>query len=94
MTNIGAPKEYYKGLAYLVNPNDVDDIGGSVLKAMEHSTQPTLQEYIIENFHIKSCMILLEDALKRIQWTKLKLTCLNIKDITAENINWYELYGQ
>lgn len=67
MTNIGAPKEYYKGLAYLVNPNDVDDIGGSILKAMEHSNQPTLQQYIIENFHIKSCMILLEDALKRIQ---------------------------
>lgn len=67
MTNIGAPKEYYKGLAYLVNPNDVDEIGESVLKAMEHSNQPTLQQYIIENFHIKSCMILLEDALKRIQ---------------------------
>ena len=65
MTNIGAPKEYYKGLAYLVNPNDVDDIGKSVLKAMEHSNQPTLQQYIIENFHISNCMSLLEDALKK-----------------------------
>lgn len=67
MTNIGAPKEYYKGLAYLVNPNDVDDIGKNVLKAMKHSNQPILKKHIIENFNINNCMSLLEKTLYSIK---------------------------
>jgi glycosyltransferase involved in cell wall biosynthesis len=36
ITNLGGPKEYYeKGLAQLVNPYDIDDIGQAVMRALE-----------------------------------------------------------
>lgn len=54
MTNIGAPKEYYNGMAYLVNPFSVDSIGHGISEAMESTKQPDLSRYIVENYSIKS----------------------------------------
>lgn len=51
LTNIGGPKEYYEGRAFLVNPYDVDSIGLSIMNALEETNrQPDLRNYIIENF--------------------------------------------
>lgn len=51
LTDIGAPKEYYDGRAYLVSPYDVDAIGGAIVKALnEHKAQPELRNYILNNY--------------------------------------------
>lgn len=47
LTNRGAPKEYYNGLAYLVEPTSIDDIGSSVCACLQGKTnQPELKKYI------------------------------------------------
>lgn len=57
ITNLGGPKEYYpEGLAYKVNPYDIDDIGKSIVEAMNNNIQqPALKEYIIANYNISTC---------------------------------------
>ena len=51
LTNIGAPKEYYNGRAYLVSPYSVDEIGKSIMDALNNGkSQPELREYIIQNY--------------------------------------------
>lgn len=50
LTEIGGPKEYFGGLANLVNPYDVDDIGQNILKAMSAQHNTNLKQYISENY--------------------------------------------
>lgn len=65
LTNLGAPKEYYNGMAFLVNPLSVDDIGEKIITALkDNSMQPNLQKYIIEKYSETACMTLLHDALQ------------------------------
>jgi glycosyltransferase involved in cell wall biosynthesis len=66
LTNLGAPKEYYDGRAYLVNPLDVNDIGSSVRKALyEQKSQPELRDYIINKYSFEHCSMLLADVLSK-----------------------------
>ena len=47
LTNRGAPKEYYNGLAYLVDPTSIDEIGRSICDCLHGKTnQPALKDYI------------------------------------------------
>ena len=64
LTNVGAPKEYWNGMAELVNPYSVDEIGKAVLKCMQGKSQPQLLKFIKENYSMQSCMLKLVDALK------------------------------
>mgnify|MGYP000001849239 FL=1 len=66
ITNLGAPKEYYDGLAYLVNPYSVDSIGKAICKALseEENKQPRLREHIINNYDRSRCNQLLNEALR------------------------------
>lgn len=66
ITNLGAPKEYYDGLAYLVNPYSVDSIGKAICKALseEENKQPHLREHIINNYDRSRCNQLLNEALR------------------------------
>lgn len=57
ITNLGGPKEYYPGgLAYKVNPYDVDAIGKAVVEAMRNDAQqPALKEYIQTKYNVSAC---------------------------------------
>ncbi len=48
LTNRGAPKEYYNGMAALVDPESIDDIGEKITEAMNGSIrfQPALADFI------------------------------------------------
>lgn len=51
VTDIGGPKEYYSGMAEIVNPYDVDEIGKACVRLLEEKTyQPQLQQYVMENY--------------------------------------------
>lgn len=57
ITEKGGPKEYYKNLAFIVNPYKVETIGQAVTKALEcKEKQPKLQKYILENYNLPRCM--------------------------------------
>ena len=58
ITNLGGPKEYYKdGLAEVVDPYNIDDIGKAVLKAMgDNTSQPKLREDIIKHYNVSTCV--------------------------------------
>ena len=57
ITKLGAPREYYAGMAELVNPYSVDDIGESILRALNDNTsQPSLQQHICYNYSIEKTM--------------------------------------
>jgi len=67
ITEIGGPHEYYGGLCYMVNPYSIDNIGESVIKALEGKTfQPRLKEYITSNYNIISCVDSLLDQYKKV----------------------------
>lgn len=64
LTNLGGPKEYFNNKAFLVNPFDVDDIGGKIIEALnDSSTQPYLSNHIINYNSEKYCMTLLHNTL-------------------------------
>lgn len=69
LTNLGAPKEYYNGMAYLVNPYDIDSIGMAVMSALsgKGNHQPQLREYIVTHYNPQVCYSSLEESLKRIR---------------------------
>ena len=51
LTNRGAPKEYYNGMATLVDPLSVDQIGQAVMEFLGGKTyQPNLKEHIAANY--------------------------------------------
>lgn len=65
LTNDGAPKEYYHGLAYLVNPKSVDDIGQKCMEALEHGNkQPDLLKLVKTEYSPEACAHKLVEALK------------------------------
>ena len=54
MTNRGAPQEYYNGMAQLVDPESIDDIGKAIVDILQgHTFQPALGEYIAKQFSPK-----------------------------------------
>ncbi len=51
LTNRGAPKEYYNGLAFLVDPNNTDEIGSTIVNVIAgHTHQPDLSNFIQYNY--------------------------------------------
>ncbi len=52
LTDIGAPKEYYNNMAYLINPFSVDSIGKGVMAAFVSTQQPELSNYIKANYSL------------------------------------------
>lgn len=53
VTNIGGPKEYYNGMAEIVNPYNVDEIGQACLRLLNGKTyQPELRKYINNNYSL------------------------------------------
>lgn len=53
LTNRGAPKEYYNGMAALVDPASIDEIGTAVCEFMQGKTyQPQLKRYIEQNYSL------------------------------------------
>lgn len=54
LTEWGGPKEYYNGMAKLVNPLSVDEIGKSVRAFLDGETfQPALMDYVRENHSLE-----------------------------------------
>ena len=63
LTNRGAPKEYYNGMAFLVDPLDVGDIGSTIVDVMSGNTcQPVLSNYINSNYSINDIANNLADS--------------------------------
>lgn len=50
ITNVGGPQEYYGGMATLVNPYDINEIGRGIQKALEIPVSPQLKDLIIKNY--------------------------------------------
>jgi glycosyltransferase involved in cell wall biosynthesis len=51
MTNLGGPKEYYNGLAKIINPYCIDEIGSAVVDLLNGETfQPQLSDHIKNQF--------------------------------------------
>lgn len=64
LTELGAPKEYFNGKAFLCNPYSVDDIGRKVLEALkDKDSQPSLRNYLLNNNSEEKCMELLNKSL-------------------------------
>jgi glycosyltransferase involved in cell wall biosynthesis len=64
LTNLGAPKEYFNGKAFLVDPFNIDDIGKQCLNALQDkSTQPSLSNFILETKSETYCMRKLHEYL-------------------------------
>ena len=55
ITEIGGPKEYYGGKAFVVNPYSVDDIGRAIVEALSgnKSFQPELSKQVHKEFNKK-----------------------------------------
>lgn len=66
LTNFGGPKEYYNGLAEIVDPYDVDSIGKAVIKSMNKSNQPQLKAWVDNHFSENVITQKLENAYKKI----------------------------
>jgi len=63
LTKLGAPKEYYDAMAFLVDPYDVDDIGLTITDVLSGQThQPKLSNHIINNYSNERLTKLLEDS--------------------------------
>lgn len=53
VTNIGGPKEYYNGMAEIVNPYNVDEIGQACIRLLNGKTyQPKLRKHINDNYSL------------------------------------------
>lgn len=65
LTNNGAPKDYYNGRAYLVNPKSVDDIGRKCVEALNNGNkQPELLHYMKKNYSLEVCSYKLIESLR------------------------------
>ena len=62
LTDFGAPKEYYAGLARLVNPKSIDSIGQGILEALNCESDGELMRHIKVNYSPECCSKLLESA--------------------------------
>ena len=53
VTDIGGPKEYYNGMAEIVNPYSIDEIGQACIRLLNGKTyQPKLREYINKKYSL------------------------------------------
>lgn len=66
ITNQGGPKEYYNGLAKVVNPRSIDEIGKAITEALNEPEDNKLYSYIAENYSLQHTMVHLVDWYKRI----------------------------
>ncbi|MEI3021943.1 MAG: glycosyltransferase family 4 protein [Prevotellaceae bacterium] len=65
LTNLGAPKEYFDGMARLVNPYSIDDIGYAMRTSLaEGFSQPKLLRFVATHYSLESCSNLLINVLK------------------------------
>lgn len=64
LTNDGAPKDYYQGRAYLVNPRSVDEIGQACLQALKGGKQPELLDFMHKHYTLEACTKQLIEALQ------------------------------
>lgn len=62
VTSIGGPKEYYDDKAFVVNPYNVDDIGGAVTAALNGKYQPMLKEHVDRLYSLQNIAKNLVDA--------------------------------
>ena len=68
LTNHGAPKEYYDGRAYLVNPKSIDDIGRGIIKVLHYGfSQPECKTYVDNNYSELACSTLLHNSISKAQ---------------------------
>lgn len=64
LTNLGAPKEYWKGHAELVDPYNVDEIGMAIVKCLaKDSSQSNMLDFIRDNYSLEACTRKLINAL-------------------------------
>lgn len=62
ITELGGPKEYYPGMAAVVDPYSVDAIGRAVRGFIDGKTfQPALRKYVMQHFSLEETMRLLTD---------------------------------
>lgn len=55
MTRLGGPKEYYNGMAKMVDPYNIDDIGKAVIHFIDGETfQPQLGDHIRTHFSLQT----------------------------------------
>ena len=53
VTDIGGPKEYYNGMAEIVNPYSIDEIGQACIRLLNGKTyQPELRTYVNNNYSL------------------------------------------
>lgn len=57
ITSLGGPKEYYQeGMAQIVNPYSIDEIGQGVMAALaDNTSQPQLRDYLIKKYNVSTC---------------------------------------
>ena len=78
VTNIGAPHEYYDGLAHTVDPYSIRDIGSSILAFLNGATfQPMLVNHIEKNYSPSAVAQRLIDVYNRKPIMKAKDQQLN-----------------
>lgn len=67
LTELGGPKEYYKGRAVLVNPYDVNSIGKGIIEAMnDKNAQPELGSFVMREYSVNNCMKKLEHFMQEV----------------------------
>lgn len=68
VTDIPGPKEYYAGMASVVNPYNVDEIGLSIKERLNGVlvSQPKLSEYIYKEFSPNRVVKLLIDSYRKL----------------------------
>lgn len=66
ITNQGGPKEYYNGLAKLVNPQSVNEIGKAINEALNEPFDNKLYSYIYKNYSLQQTMTHLVEWYKNI----------------------------
>ena len=63
LTSYGGPKEYYNGMAKIVNPYSVDDIGQAIVDLLNRETRPNkLSEHIRRQYSAELIAIQLETS--------------------------------
>ena len=67
MTNLGGPKEYYSGLAKIINPYCVDEIGNAIIDLLNGETfQPQLRNHIQTQFSLQKISLRLVETYKAV----------------------------
>ena len=63
ITDKGGPKEYYNGMAKIINPGSVEEIGTSILSFLSGATyQPQLRNYVLSSYSLSECVKMLRQS--------------------------------